>query len=467
MRRARSKSGVSRFVEWGGIGVVALGWVALGLAAPAAAAEKSAGCPRAAEKFLEAAEAAMEPRVRENLIHKAIETCPNEAGAYYQLGRHYQALHMRSRAREAYRRALEHLPIAADLLRDIGKLNPRDPKSALWNVAGFLIPPDERGESDPPEETSLQGLMGAMPQDPEARLALAKELTSIGAEMMGKNQPGGLPLLARALELVPSYERARTILVQHFYTLGDYHFNGEWFDKAVTQYQRALAYAPNDPRLHLRIAEAYSRLKAHEKEALVHFRKADGLFAQRATPMGEEERASFRQRVLWGLDKYDENRPAYRRARGNEIRQQGKAYLAQADYLKAATAFQKAIEWLPGDALLHFDLAIALKQLDAAKSQREAIQHFERALALFRTNPPPEVARLSERFQERARMEIDHLTGRSNSFYYIMQQVAMGVRDRAIDLSLFIVAFAAIAAYLLRAGLRLSDPGPEGSYPIR
>ena len=438
-------------------------WVLSGHALAAGGLE----CPKGAEKFLAAAEAAVEPTVRENLVRKAIKACPKEARAYYLLGRHYQALHMRSRAREAYRKALERLPVATGILREIGKLNPRDPKDALWNVIGFLIPPGERGASRPPEEMLLQGLMKKMPEDSEARLALARELTSIGAERMRLNRSGSLPLLVRALELVPAYQRARAILVQHFLTLGEYHFNGEWFDNAASQYRKALVYAPDDPRLHLRIAEAYSRLKDRKADALGHFRRADGLFAQRAVPMAEEERVSFRQRIQLGLDQFDENRPVYRNRRSAEAREKGKAYLDKADYKKAAAAFKEAIGWTPGDALLHFDLATALKQLNGPKLQQEAIQHFERALALFRTNPPPEVANLSKRFQERAQIEIAHLQGRTNSLYYVMQQVAVGVQERSIELSLFIVVFAGIAVYLLRAGLRLNGPDPEGFYPTR
>ncbi|MFQ5911861.1 MAG: hypothetical protein ACE5JS_01615 [Nitrospinota bacterium] len=459
------RAGPWKFMGFGALGLSLFGWFALGLVTPVTA-EQGPGCPKGAEKFLYAAEAAVEPVVRENLIRKAIQVCPNETKAYYLLGRHYQALHMRSRALGAYRNALTRLPFAADILREIGKLNPRNPKDAVWNVVGLLIPPGDRGASQPPEEMSLEGLMRKVPIDPEARLALAKELTSIGTERMRSNQPGGPRMFMRALELVPSYERARTILVQHFLELGEYHFRGEWFDKAVTQYQKALVYAPDDPRLHLRVAEAYSRLKGHEKDALRQFRKADTLFAQRAIPMAEEERASLRERIQWGLDKFDENRPAYRNARSAEAQERGKAFLDKADYLKAAVAFKEAVGWTPGDALLHFDLAIALKQLADPRYRPEAIQHFERALALFQTNPPPQMAKLSMRFQQRIRMELDHLTGRSNSLYYVMQQVAIGVQERAMELSLFILVFAGIVAYLLRAGLGLSSAEPGGSYPI-
>ncbi|MFQ5692758.1 MAG: tetratricopeptide repeat protein, partial [Nitrospinota bacterium] len=225
----------------------------------AATAAEALECPKAAEKFLEAGKAAAEPRVRESLIRKAIKTCPDEPRAYYLLGRHYQALYMRSYAREAYRHALERLPMASQIIQDVGKLNPRDPRSEIWNVVGFLIPPAERGGSGPPEEMSLQGLMAKEPQDPEARLALAQELTGIGVNLIQNSQPGGLDLLKRAIELVPTYERARTFLVQNYFGAGEYNFNGEWFEKAVSQYKKALFYAPNDPRLHLRIAEAYRR----------------------------------------------------------------------------------------------------------------------------------------------------------------------------------------------------------------
>ncbi len=428
-------------------------------------AEEAVQCPKAAEKYLRAAEAAA-PSVRENLIRMGIRQCPKEPQGHYALGRHFQALNLNARAGRAYAAALKRLPVASNVLREIGRLDAAHPKDALWNVVGFLIPQDKRGLSGAPEILSLDKLMMKNPRDSKARLALAKELTSIGSERMRKNQPGGERLLARVLELVPAYDRARNMLVQSYVSVGEYHFNGKWYDKAGNQYKKALVYAPNDPRLHLRLAEAYARLKGRDEDALRHFRRADALFAQRAVSMAGEERASFRQRIQAGLDRFDVNRPVYRKKRSAKARELGKAYLAKADPAKAAAAFQEAIAWLPGDALVHFDLAMALKRLESPRFKLEAARQFERALALFRTNPPLEVAKLSRRFQKRIEMELAHLSGGANSFYYLMQQVALGVRERAIELSLFILVFAGIAAYLLRAGLRLSGPDTaEGSYP--
>ena len=428
-------------------------------------AEEAVECPKAAEKYLEAAEAAA-PGVRENLIRMAIRQCHKDPRGHDVLGRHFQALNLNARAGRAYAAALKRLPIGLNVLREIGRLDPAHPKDALWNVVGFLIPQDKRGLSGTPEILSLDKLMMKNPQDPKVRLALAKELTSIGSEKMRKNLPGGARLLARVLELVPAHDRARNILVQSYVAVGEYHFNGKWYDKAADQYKKAMVYAPNDPRLHLRLAEAYTRWKDRDKDALRHFRRADALFAQRAVTMAGEERASFRQRIQRGLDRFDEKRPVYRKRRGAKAQELGKAYMAKEDPSRAAAAFQEAIAWLPGDALLHFDLAMALKRLKGPRSKREAARQFERALALFRTKPPPEVAKLSKRFQKSIEMEIAHLSGGANSLYYLMQQVALGVRERAIELSLFILMFAGIAVYLLRAGLRLSGPdAAEGSYP--
>ncbi len=410
----------------------------------------------------------MRPFVRESLFRKAIAQCPKDARAYYLLGRHYQALHLRSKASQAYQSALERLPEATDILRQIGRLDPRRPKEAIWSVIGNLIPPKERGESGNPESRSLQNLLGKMSSDPEDRLTLAKELTSLAESRMRRNQ-SSLPLLLRAIELVPTYERARNFVLQRFWDKGEYLFHGEWYDKAAKEYQEALIYAPNDPRLHLRLADTYSRMKGAESDALRHYRQADTFFAQRRTSViPGDDQVSIRQKIQWGLDKFDENRPAYRKKRGDKARKRGKTYLDKADYKRAAVAFKKAIGWMPGDALLHFDLATTLKQLEDPRSDREALQHYERSLALFRTSPPPEAANLKKRFEKRIQLEIAHLTGESSSMYYLMQQVALGVQERAVELSLFVLAFAGITVYLLRAGMRISSPRAEGplSHPI-
>ncbi|MCH7749273.1 MAG: hypothetical protein IH939_14385, partial [Acidobacteria bacterium] len=136
----------------------------LSLSAGPVSAEQRAGCPKGSEKYLAAAEAAVDPRVRESLIRKAIRDCPEEPRAYYLLGLHYQALNLRTRAGQAYLSALKHLPVASNVLREIGRLDLANPKEALWNVVGFLIPQDERGSSGAPEVVSLEGLMKKNPQ---------------------------------------------------------------------------------------------------------------------------------------------------------------------------------------------------------------------------------------------------------------------------------------------------------------
>ncbi len=428
---------------------------------------ENVSCPDSARKYLSVAETALEPPARLNLIRKAIANCPKNARAYYLLGLHYQALGLRSEASVAYRSALDRLPEAKSVLREIRQLNPRTPKDALWNVIGKLIPLKERGNSGDPESWSIEDLMKKVPNDYETRLFLAKELTGIGQDMMSRNRAGGLPLLVRAIELVPKYQPPRNFLVQYFWNLGEYHFNGEWYDKAVMQYRKGLVYAPNNPRLHLKLAETYSRMQNHENDSLRHYRHADAFFAQRAIAISGNEQASIRQRIQRGLDRYDDSRPAYRKKRSDAARELGKTYLAKEDYGRAAAAFKEAVGWTPGNALLHFDLAAALKEKSDPESDRESLQHFERSLVLFRTAPPPDAANLEKRFEKRIQLEIAHLTGESGSAYYLMQQVAIGVQERAIELSLFVLAFAGIAAYLLRAGLRISGSESEEPYPTQ
>jgi tetratricopeptide (TPR) repeat protein len=427
-------------------------WMGSGLAR---ASEENL-CPKSGEIFLTAAEGTAETRVRENLIRKAIAACPDEARAYLLLGRHYQSLHLRSQAREAYLKALKRLPLTTDILRKIANLNPSNPKKGLFNLVGPLVSAGAGAPGSDSGKTSLRTGKMKIPKDPEARLILAQEMTRLGEERMRRNLKGGLRLLNRALEIAPAYERPRRKLIQNFFALGEYHAQGEWFDKAVLQYKKALRYAPDDPRIHLRIGEAYSRLKGREKEALKYFRRADALFNRRAASFAGKERASFRRRIKRGLEQFDENRPAYRRARGVEAREIGSAHLARADYLKAAKAFKEAIGWTPGDARLHYDLATALKQVNGTMREqnlKEAIQNFERAATLYRTQASADAAGLPKAFDRRTRLEIAYLRGKINTLDYLTQKGALTLGEKAIEFSIFVLAFIGFVVYLLRARL--------------
>ena len=461
-------------------------------------------CPKSGEIYLTAAKGAAEAGVRENLIRKAIAACSDEAIAYLLLGRHYQSLHMRGRARETYLKALKRLPLTTDILRKIANLNPSNPKEALFNLLGPLVAADAGAPGSDSERTPLQNGKMKIPKDPEARLILAREQTRLGEERISDNLKGGLRLLNRALEVAPAYERPRRKLIQNFFTLGEYHAQGEWFDKAVVLYKKALRYAPDDPRIHIRIGDAYSQLKGREKEALKYFRRADALFNQRAASFAGKERASFRRRIKLGLEKFDETRLgrgafmngdrlspplrvdrlgsarggeaglthrlhhrefahlglefdetrlAYRQARGAKAREIGNIYLARADYLKAAGAFKEAIGWTPGDARLHYDLATALKQVNGTMRERnlkEALQNFERAATLYRTPTPAAAAGLPKAFDRRTRLEIAYLSGKINTLAYLTQKGVIEIREKAIEFSLFVLASVGFVVYLLR-----------------
>ncbi len=424
-------------------------WMGSGLAR---ASEENI-CPKSGEIYLTAAEGAAEAGVRENLIRKAIAACSDEAIAYLLLGRHYQSLHMRGRARETYLKALKRLPLTTDILRKIANLNPSNPKEALFNLLGPLVAADAGAPGSDSERTPLQNGKMKIPKDPEARLILAREQTRLGEERISDNLKGGLRLLNRALEVAPAYERPRRKLIQNFFTLGEYHAQGEWFDKAVVLYKKALRYAPDNPRIHIRIGDAYSQLKGREKEALKYFRRADALFNQRAASFAGKERASFRRRIKLGLDKFDETRLAYRQARGAKAREIGNIYLARADYLKAAGAFKEAIGWTPGDARLHYDLATALKQVNGTMRERnlkEALQNFERAATLYRTPTPAAAAGLPKAFDRRTRLEIAYLSGKINTLAYLTQKGVIEIREKAIEFSLFVLASVGFVVCLLR-----------------
>ncbi len=424
-------------------------WMGSGLAR---ASEENL-CPKSGDIYLTAAEGAAETRVRENLIRKAIATCPDEARAYLLLGRHYRSLHMRSWAREIYLKALKRLPLTTDILRKIANLNPSNPKEALFNLVGPLVAADAGAPGSDSVKTPLQNGKMKIPKDPEARLILAQELTRLGEDRMSRNLKGGLRLLNRALEVAPAYERPRRKLIQNFFALGEYHAQGEWFDKAILQFKKALRYAPDDPRIHLRIGEAYSRLKSREKEALKYFRRADALFNRRAASFVGKERASFRRRIKRGLEQFDEDLPAFRRARGAKAREIGNAHLARADYLKAAKAFKEAIGWTPGDARLHYDLATALKQVNGTMREqnlKEAIQNFERAATLYRTPAPAATSGLPKAFDRRTRLEITYLRGKINTLDYLTQKGVIEIREKAIEFSIFVLASIGFVVYLLR-----------------
>ncbi len=430
-------------------------WLVLPLlfATPGMGASEESSCPGGAAHFLEAAEGAEDPVARQSLLQKAIDLCPEDPEPYLLLGRLYQSLDLKSRARRAYADALGRVPHLREILREMSELDPGNQGDSLLQA----LLSSEAGErvALAPEE-SAEELLVKEPTDPKARLTLAEELTGRGQEMLTQNLPG-LPLIQRAVELVPDYGRARELLVEHHRTLGDYHYNGELYEKALAQYLQGLEYDPEDPLLHLQAAESYSRLEGREEDALGHYRKADQVFAARVEEMSEEDQTSLRERIKRGLTRLDDTQPEYRQAQGARVHTEGRQLLARGDYEAASKVLKDAIGWTPGNALIHFDLATTLKQLPPHRE--EALRQFQRALSLFETHPPPEAVSRVDRFKARTQLEIDHLSGQTGSLAYILRQLAVGAQARAIEIGLFVLSFGAIAAYLLRAGIRFSDGG--------
>ncbi len=439
-------------------------WLFLPLlfATPGMGATQESSCPGAAAHFLEAAEGTEDPVARQSLLEQAIDLCPEDPEPYLLLGRLYQSLNLKSRARRAYAEALGRVPHLREILREMSELDPGSQDDSL--LQALLSSEAGKRVALPPQE-SAEELLVKEPTDPKARLTLAEELASRGQEMLLQNLPG-LPLIQRAVELAPDYGRARELLVEHHRTLGDYHYNGELYEKALAQYLKGLEYDSGDPLLHLQAAESYSRLEDREENALDHYREADQVFASRVEEMSEEEQRSLQERIKRGLTRLDDTQPEYRQAQGARVHTEGRQLLARGDYEAASRTLKDAIGWTPGNALIHFDLATALKQLPPHRE--EALSQFQRALSLFETHPPPEVASRVDRFKARTQIEIDHLSGQTGSLTYILRQLAVGAQARALEIGLFVLSFGAIGAYLLRAGLRFSGgdadaPDAEGT----
>jgi tetratricopeptide (TPR) repeat protein len=432
-------------------------WLFLPLlfATPGMGAAQESSCPAAAAHFLEAAEGAEDAVARQSLLEQAIDLCPEDPEPYLLLGRLYQSLNFKSRARRAYADALGRVPHLREILQEMSELNPGSQDDSIFQA--LLSSEAGKRVALAPEE-SAEELLVKEPTDHKARLTLAEELTSRGQDMLNQNLPG-LPLIQRAVELAPDYRRARELLVEHHRTLGDYHYNGELYKKALAQYLKGLAYGPEDPLLHLQAAESYSRLEGREEDALGHYREADQVFAARVEEMNEEERRSLRERIKRGLTRLDDTQPEYRQAQGARVHTEGRQLLARGDYEAASRILKDAIGWTPGNALIHFDLATALKQLPPHRGA--ALSQFQRALSLFETHPPAQVASQVDRFKARTQLEIDHLSGEAGSLTYILRQLAVGAQARAIEIGLFVFSFGGIAAYLLRAGRRFNGGGAD------
>lgn len=413
----------------------------------------SSKCPESVEQLLEAAEFSQDTVTRERLIRKGLQLCRENPRAHYLLGLHYQTLHMRGHAIAKYQTALKLLPLGGNIFRQIAKLNPTNPKDGLWKILSPIMYSNDKVQPNLRKRDQRIWLQDYRLLSFESRIVLAEALTNRGIEMMKNNKPEGVELVVRALRVVPSYEPARKKLIERALILGRYNIKGERYNKAINVYKEALIHAPNNPRLHLRIAEAYGNLRGHQRNALTHYRKADRLFAAGKTTLDGEEQALFQRRIQSGLNQFDEARQSFRDNRSVEARAIGLNYIERADYNKGVLALREAILWTPGDAMLHFQLASGLKQLADPKSLAEALQHFERALSLFKVSPLFKLTNEAITYQKHTRLEIDHLKGTVGSLSYFLLKTWIGIRKRILELSISIVLFAAFTFYLLRSGL--------------
>ena len=345
------------------------------------------------------------------------------------------------------------MPLGVNIFRQIGRLNPTNPKGSLWETLSPIVHSNDRVQPNLRKKNRRIWLRDYQLLSFESRIVLAEALTNRGTEMMKNNKPEGVELVIRALRVVPSYEPARKKLIERALILGRYNTKGERYSKAINVYKEALLHAPNNPRLHLRIAEAYGNLRGQKRNALTHYRKADRLFAAGKTTLDGEEQALFQKRIQSGLNQFDEARQSFRNSRGVEAREIGLNYIGRADYNKGVQALREAILWTPGDAMLHFQLATGLKQLADSESLAEALQHFERALSLFEVSPPLKLTHDAITYQKHTRLEIEHLEGTVGALSYFLLKTWIGIRKRILEFSISVILFVGFTFYLLRSGL--------------
>jgi tetratricopeptide (TPR) repeat protein len=414
-------------------------FVFLCAAFPASAANAKS-CPQSAERLLQKSESETDPFLREGLIRNAIRLCPDEARPYLYLGRHFERFGLSgdALALQAYQEALRRTPDFAEIFRKAAISSLNQMPGTLWKPVSPMHPESALGNGKIPRNGSVESLLAKQPKTPKARLDLAKALTYIGEIRIRNNQAGGRALLIRAAELAPAYERPRKFLSRSLQQLGDFQFGGEHFKKAIDLYKEALKYVPDDPRVLKRIADAYDAWGGHQKEELAYLEMTVS-----ALENGRPARAQVTK--------------AEADARGERAWEVGKQFLAAADYANASRAFKVAVAWIPENALLHFDLGMALTRVDGVSNRQAALDHFKRSQVLFRENPPLDAAGLTNQFQRRLRIEIGYLTGKTNPWGYLLFRTSQTVREKALEFSLFVLFVGGVSGYLLRAGYRLRE----------
>jgi tetratricopeptide (TPR) repeat protein len=378
--------------------------------------------------------------LREGLIRKAIKACPDEAKPYLYLGRHFERSGQSgdALALRAYRAYLRRIPVSTEIFSKAAISSLNQAPDTLWKPVSPLLAGSALGNGKIHRNGSTESLLAKEPKNPETRLVLAKVLTYIGEGRIRNNKAGGKAFLDRAVELAPAYERPRKFLMTNFQKSGDYQLGREHFKKAIDLYKEALEYFPDDPKVLKRIADAYYAWGGHKKQELAYLEM---------TVSALENGRPARTRVA----------KAEAVAQGKRAWEVGKSFLAAADHVNASRAFKVAVAWIPENALLHFDLAAALTRVDGVSNTQAALNHFERSRVLFRENPPPQAAQLTDHFQRRLQIEIDYLTGKTNPWGYLVSRTSQTVREQVLEFSLFFLFLGSVSGYLLRVGYKLKE----------
>jgi tetratricopeptide (TPR) repeat protein len=281
------------------------------------------------------------------------------AGAWADLGMHYQAYKLAGPAEESYRKAME--------------LAPQDPR---WpHLLGGLL--QEAGRLDDAVKAYGKALELA-PEDIPALVHLGE------IHLLQGRREEGEAALRKALAAAPEEAAANALLGQAALERGD-------FREAADQLEKALRGAPGANRLHYPLSRAWRGL-GDEAKAAEHLGKVGTVGVRPFDPILEEVeslRTGERARLENGKRAYNAGRVAeaaeeFRRAlevrpESVEARINLAAALArQGDRDGAIARLREAVELAPANATARFNLGLLLA---AGGSSPEAIDHLAAAVA--------------------------------------------------------------------------------------
>ncbi len=281
------------------------------------------------------------------------------AGAWADLGMHYQAYKLTGPAEESYRKAMA--------------LAPQDPR---WpHLLGGLL--QDAGRLDE-ALTAYNRALELAPEDIPALVHLGE------IHLLQGRREEGEAALRKALAATPEDAAVNALLGQAALERGD-------FREAADRLEKALRGAPGANRLHYPLSRAYRGL-GEEGKAAEHLGKVGTVGVRPADPILEQLeslRTGERARLESGKRAYNAGRLAeaaeeFRRAlearpESVEARINLAATLAgQGDREGAIARLREAVELAPANATARFNLGLLLA---AGGSSREAIDHLAAAVA--------------------------------------------------------------------------------------